>query len=229
MFGLLSDLDSNNWEDSADELPKNKKEWDGYARYNVSRHDAKGEFIKYFLTTNAGDPLQGLLYGAQRNPLKNVLHCYMNIVERKPGNIITGIAVEDDWVKMTPDYLSSFPVKTEADKEAEKQSQAEKQEVDIGIFSDLDKGKWERKGETPRMKGNLGYEFQEVLRTEVDGSGKNQYKIFLCSSTGHQSVAKLPHTLRDALHSVTKGYFKIENDIMIGMMIEEEWFEMKSC
>lgn len=228
MFGMHSDLSHDIWDELSDP-PENKKNWEGYAKFGIGRNEVKDDHILFNLTTMSGDPRTGLLYGAVRNPLKNVLNGYMNIQDRKQGEVITAICVEEDWVKMKPSYLNEhFPELTKEEIEAMKQvEEEEKEEIDLGVFSDLDHSKWEKKGDVPRMKGNLGYTYQDVCRTEVDSSAEHQYIIRLCSSAGKQSSGILKHALRDALHSITKGYFKIENGTIVGMMIEEQWVEMK--
>ena len=94
---------------------------EGYTHYNVSRYESNEEYIRFFLQSDRGDPVQRLLYGANRNPLKDVIHCYMSIEEDlKVGNVIKAVAVEDDWIVMKPEYFNQFQRKTAEDIAKEK-------------------------------------------------------------------------------------------------------------
>ena len=46
-----------------------------------------------------------MLYFAQRNPLKTVGHCWFRFDSR---DVITGIAIEDDWICINEDALASI-------------------------------------------------------------------------------------------------------------------------
>lgn len=223
-WGLLSDLDTKIWKNSDEAPPKNKKTMAGgtYAPWGIVKAAPQKDCLKLFLNSNSGAPSEGLLYGASRNPLKNVGHCWMIFEEKAPGKVITGIAIEDDWVVMLPEYLASFGEKTEEEKVEHVLVRSET--IDMGIYGDLVHSKWDNKGKPPRGKGNLGYHYYEVLRTSELGNASHE--IALGDDHGNSIMATITCAQRNPFHSITKGYFKIVDGIIKGVMVEDDWIEM---
>jgi len=223
-MGLLSDLDQSIWKNSDVDPPEHKKTMAGgtYAPWGIVKASQEKDYLKLFLNSNSGAPSEGLLYGARRNPLKNVGHCWMSIEEKEPGRVITGIAIENDWVIMLPKFLSSFGEKKEEEKVEHVLVRSET--IDMGIYGDLVHNKWDNKGKPPRGKGSLGYHYYEVLRTSDLGDAS--YEIALGDDHGNSIKAKITCAQRNPFHSITKGYFKIVDGIIKGVMVEDDWIEM---
>jgi len=224
-FGLLSHLDKTKWHDSPTSAPENKKSMAGgtYAPYGVINAVVKDNYIEFFLSHNNGTQRQGLLYSARSNPLRDVGHCWFSFRE---DSVITGVCIEDDWVVINDDYLSTIPIHV-AEKEQAELKRAET--IDMGIYGDLVHDKWDKKEKAPRGKGKLGYHKYEILRSEQ--SGENEFTVYLCSDPqGVQSSAKICEAQRNPFRQILNCFLKIaaENgsNIIKGVMVEQDWVEM---
>jgi len=224
MFGLLSDLDESKWMDCKDPIPADKHKMSNgpYNPWGIVKMEKHDLYLQYYLNSNAGNPNQGLLYGAHRDLLKSVGHCWMTFVEKEPGNVITGIAIEDDWVVMKPEYLATFGAPKPKQKVEPVLQRSET--IDMGIYGDLVHDKWDKKGKPPRGKGKLDYHFMEVVRTS--DAGNHTFDVGLGDDHGNTHSAKITCAQRNPFHSITKGYFKIVDGVIKGVMVEDDWVEM---
>lgn len=224
LFDLLSDLDESKWMKSKDEVPKNRKDMANgtYHPWGIVKVQPEDNCLRYYLNSNSGAPNQGLLFGARRNPLKSVGHCWMTFEEKEPGNVITGISIEDDWVLMQLEYLKEFGDPVPQDKVEHVLQRSET--IDMGIYGDLVHCKWEKKGKPPRGKGSLGYHYMEVLRHS--DLGDHCFEIGLGDDHGNSHNATITCAQRNPFHAITKGYFKIVDGIIKGVMVEDDWVEM---
>lgn len=192
-----------------------------YAPWGVVKMVKEDKCLRYYLNSNAGSPDQGLLFGASRDLLKDVGHCWFTFVDKEPGKLITGISIEDDWVIMKPDYLATFG-EYKAPKVEHVLMRSET--IDMGIYGDLVHDKWDRKGKAPRGKGKLGYHFMEVVRSS--DTGNHTFEVGLGDDRGTTHSAKITEAQRNPFHAITKGYFKIVDGIIKGVMVEDDWVEM---
>jgi len=225
LFGLLSDLDKKVWKDSPVEPPPDKKKMAGgtYHPWGIVKVSPEKNYLRYFLNSNTTGPDEFLLYGAERNPLKDVGHCWMAYEEKEPGKVITGMAIENDWVIMLPNYLATFKEKTGEGKVQHVLKRSET--IEMGIYCDLEHDKWDKKkGKLPRGKGNLGYHYYEVLRQS--DLGNKMHEIALGDDHGNSIMATITCAQRNPFHAITKGYFKIVDGIIKGVMVDDDWVEM---
>lgn len=229
MFGLLSDLDKTKWQDSKEEPPSDKKKMAGgtYDVWGIVKVASEPDHLKYFLNSNSGAPNQGLLYYSERNPLKNVGHCWMTFLGREQGNVITGIAIEDDWVIMKPEVIEEMkqkygpPIPKE---ELERAVLMRSETIDMGIYGDLTHNKWDKKDKPKRGQRPSDYHFCEVLHSTE--AGPNAFLISLGDDKGNSIKATITEAQRNPFHAITKGHFKIVDGIIKGVIVEEDWVEM---
>ncbi|XP_057297994.1 uncharacterized protein LOC130628945 [Hydractinia symbiolongicarpus] len=223
---LMSDLCKNSWENKG--IPSEDRKTltsTGYASYNIFRRapsDEKDDCMKYYLSSDAGVPCQGVLYGASRDPLKSIGHCYMKVKEIKDSHVIIGIIVEDDWVEMKQSFLDTIHVPEPVKKEVN--------EVDLSIGGDLDLNKWEKKGVAPKIKSDKGYVFYNLLRDHPETKG-DILMYYLSTDDGNLLQADLHAAKRDPLKSISHCYLKIAkdgaNNKITGIIVEDDWVELK--
>jgi len=222
-FGILSNLDQSKWHDSPTPVPDDKKQMAGgtYAPYGVVNTVIKDDHIKYFLSHNNGTQRPGLLYAAKTNPLRDVGHCWFAFGEH---NVITGVAIEDDWVQINDDFLATIKPPVEKEPELKRA-----ETIDMGIYGDLVHNKWDKKGKAPRGKGKLGYHNYEILQSTQ--SGENEFEVKLRSDPqGVSSIAKIVEAQRNPFRQIQGCFLKIveENGVNVikGVMVEQDWVEM---
>merc|ERR1712072_18716 len=134
-FGLLSDMDQSKWHESPTKPDANKKKMDGgtYAAYGITNVSPKCDHIDYYLTHDNGTQRRGLLYFYERNPLKDVGHCWFKFDDR---DVILGIAIEDDWIQINDAALA-----TVVPPAPEQKVLVHQETIDMGVYGDLVHGK----------------------------------------------------------------------------------------
>merc|ERR1712212_233202 len=226
LFGLHSHLDGKKWIESDTKPCADKKEMAGgtYRPYGVINITNHPDHIKMFLSSERGDPRTGYLFGAHSNPMKDVGHAWFAFDK---GDIIIGMAIEDDWVKILPSYLEGL----EQPKEEKAHPMLQREEtIDMGIYGDVVHSEWDSKGKPPRAKKQLGYH-----KYNIDGAQptdkEDEFKILITSDPEFvQSTALIKRCKINPFRQITKGFMKVvEEDgepVIKGVMVEGDWIEM---
>lgn len=217
-------MDQSKWHDAPEPPPSNKKKMEGgtYAAYGITNIMPKSDHIEYFLTHDNGTQRRGLLYHAERNPLKDVGHCWFRFDDR---DVIMGIAIESDWICINDDVLATIT----PPKPAEKKELKHQETIDMGVYGDLIHGKWKKNGDAPhRGRAQLGFHKYVIIRAEEgDPKDPHQYKVFLSSDPqGVQSSALIKECKCNPFKSIQSAFLKIDNEEINGIMVEDDWVEL---
>lgn len=229
LFGLLSNLDDKKWsERGSDEdkkATKDKKKMDGgvYAPYGVINITSHNDHMKFFLSSERGDPRTGYLFGANSNPMRDVGHAWFAFDK---GDVIVGMAIEEDWVTLNKETLETI----EPPKEDKKPELLRAETIDMGIYGDVVHSEWDSKGKPPRGKSQLGYHKFDIVRAEKGGLD-SEFTVLVCSDPqGEQSKAKIKQCKINPFRQITKCFMKIVEEngekVIKGVMVEDDWIEM---
>lgn len=224
---LFSDFDDQKW-DNKGEPPQKLTKLDGYKTCNMLRNATEvkdsQKIFTYYMTTDAGIPVTGILYGAARDPLKSIGHCGMKITEKNNVSLVTGCIVEGDWVEMKQEYLDSLDVHGPEKKE-EKPARLS---LIIGLASDLQGDKWNKKEDPPKNKSKLGYHYVNVIHCEAMGNGAFDYSV--SDDDGAIKHVTLNGADRDPLRQVGNCYLKFakegSKEVIKGIIVADDWVEM---
>jgi len=212
LFGLISSLDSSKWHES-DSKPTKKKEIGGgsYESFAIMSDLQKEGYMEFVLAPNNGDTRKGNLYATCGNPLRGISTCWFAFGK---GGIIKGMALDDDWVLMNDDYLSTLEAGI-----------VETNEVpDLGLFYDLKQSKWTKKGEPPGGKAKLGYNDFDV--SDVIETGPGEIQVSLQSyPPGIVTTVKMLDVERNCFRSTPYCFLKVVNGEVIGVMTKKDWIE----
>uniref|UniRef100_A0A7M6DPD7 Uncharacterized protein n=1 Tax=Clytia hemisphaerica TaxID=252671 RepID=A0A7M6DPD7_9CNID len=222
---LFSDFNDQKWDDKGT-APENIKSLEGYKKVDIMRGGQEEELgekvFHYYMSDAGGDPVSAKLFGACRNPLKSIGHCSMKIIVKNYEPLVVGIIVEDDWVEIKQSYLDSLNVQGEPPKEPEV---VDMNEV-IGLVADLDHDIWCNKGDPPRNKTKIGYVFVSVVRPTDKGNNTFDYQLS-DDQNGRSLSATLSGCRRNPLRDVVNCFMKIENNQVKGIIVEDDWVEVK--
>lgn len=214
MFGMLNSLDSSKWRNS-DSPPGNKAEAAGgaYEEFAVMDATQNKDHVKYVLIPDDGDPCKGLLYGNKSDPLRGVSSCWFAFGK---GNIIKGIILEEDWVVITDDYLAELEANVKDTNEP----------PDMGLFYDLNKDKWQRKGDPPGSKAKLGY--VEYNITQVDVVSETELEVQVAkTSNGDSSSVKVINVVYNCFRSTPTCFLKLNKGLVVGIITKDDWIIQK--
>lgn len=213
LFGLLSSLDSSKWHDS-DTPPGKHSEMEGgtYNNYGVMNTTQRSDHMEYVLVPDKGDPAKGKLYGCIGDPMRGVSSCWFSLGK---GNIIKGMAMDDDWVLMNDDCLQTLEAAVVESDEA----------PDMGLYMDLKTDKWSKKGQPPGGKYKLGYNQYDI--TQVDILGPGELEVHLATHSGRdQSSVKMFNVERNCFRSTPTCFLKITKGEITGVMTKDDWIEL---
>jgi len=217
MFGILTSLDASKWKNS-EKKPEDKTTMAGgqYEEFAVMDTVDNKDHLKYVLVPDKGDPCKGLLYANNGDPLRGVSCAWVAFGSK--GDIIKGMAMEDDWVVMNDDYL----------KELEANVKEDTGPPDMGLFFDLNTDKWTKKGSPPGGKAKLGY--IEYNITQVDNVSATELEVQVNKtanpSTSGQSV-KIIDVVWNCFRSTPTCFLKLNKGLIVGIMTKDDWIIIK--
>ncbi|XP_002164373.1 uncharacterized protein LOC100200457 [Hydra vulgaris] len=215
---LINDLFDDKWEYKG-QAPQ-KTRGTGYNAYDILHATTHSDHIEYLVSGGDDTPNKNMLYGAKRDPLKNIGHCKLKFANRNNNHVIVGIIVEDDWVEMKDSFLQTINPPEYVDKSLKKQ-----ESINLGLISDLQKTKWCSKGKPPRNKSSLGYKYYTLLRSHPEHDEKTGNFKYCLSDDSVTTNALLNGASRDPLKSVGNCFLKIVKEEIHGIIIEDDWVE----
>jgi len=205
-----------------------------YAAYGITRVDEQSGYMRLALSHDCGTQRKGLLYFAKENPFKDVGHAWFEFDDR---DVITGMAIEDDWVVLGKEEKEDEPntqakVLASITPPVEKKPEIKRAEtVDLGIYGDLDHTRWEKHKEGAPHMGRAGKGYHMFKINGMKGDFKDGTVQVAVEQQGGENIIACPtmnHCKLNPFRSMTKAFLKIEQDEIVGVMTEcDEWVSKK--